>query len=414
MKIAIVGSGISGLYAAHYLSKQHEVTLYEANAYLGGHTDTHHLMLNDSCYAVDTGFIVFNEHNYLNFCRFIKELGVDSQATDMTFSVSDSLTGLEYNATTMDKLFCQRKNLFSPRFYRMVWDIIRFYKQAPELLHSDDDEQTIGDYLLSHHYSQAFIDDHILPMACALWSGPAHILQQFPARYLVAFLNNHQMLQVDERPQWRTVKGGSDSYVAAFSKQFKGQVHLHTPVEVISRSKSSVSISTEKDHKSYDQVIMACHSDQALALLSDPTPAEREILGAINYQNNQIALHTDTRLMPKHPKAWASWNALKLDQQPSQCTVSYYMNLLQNIDCPEPLIVTLNCNDMIEPQKILLKRNYHHPVYTPQTLAAQKRRHEVNGLNRTYYAGAYWGWGFHEDGAKSAQDVIDSICANYD
>ncbi|OQK16260.1 dehydrogenase [Methyloprofundus sedimenti] len=414
MKIAIVGSGISGLYAAYYLSKQHDVTLYEANAYLGGHTDTHHLMLNDRSYAVDTGFIVFNEHNYLNFCRFIKQLGVDSQATDMTFSVSDKISGLEYNATTLDKLFCQRKNLLSPRFYRMVWDIIRFYKQAPALLHSEDDQQTIGAYLHSHHYSQTFIDDHILPMACALWSGPAHILQQFPARYLVAFLNNHQMLQVDERPQWRTIKGGSDSYVQAFSKHFKGQVRLHTPVEIISRSKNSVSISTAKDHKSYDQVIMACHSDQALALLSDPTPAEMQILGAITYQDNQVALHTDARLLPKHPKAWASWNALKLDQQHSQCTVSYYMNLLQDIDCPEPLIVTLNCNDKIDPQTILVKRNYHHPVYTPQSLAAQKRRHEINGHNRTYYVGAYWGWGFHEDGAKSAQDVVDSILADYD
>ncbi|MBE0470120.1 MAG: FAD-dependent oxidoreductase [Methyloprofundus sp.] len=409
MKIAIVGSGISGLYAAHYLSKQHEVTLYEANGYLGGHTDTHHLMLENQSYAVDTGFIVFNEHNYRYFCQFIKALGVASQATDMTFSVSDQASGLEYNATTLDKLFCQRRNLLRPRFYRMVWDIIRFYKEAPALLQSEDDQQTIGEYLKNNHYSQAFIDDHILPMACALWSGPAHVLQQFPARYLVAFLNNHQMLQVDNRPEWRTIKGGSDAYVQAFKQQFNGEIRLNTPVEIINRSKNGVSISTAKDHKNYDQVILACHSDQALALLADPSANEIEVLGAITYQANAVALHTDTRLMPKHPKAWASWNALKLAHAQSHCTVSYYMNLLQTINCPEPLIVTLNCTEQIDPEKILVKRHYHHPVYTPETLAAQKRRGQINGQNRTYYAGAYWGWGFHEDGAKSAREVVDSL-----
>lgn len=413
MKIAIVGCGISGLYAAHYLSQHHEVTLYEANAYLGGHTDTHHLMLNNKSYAVDTGFIVFNEHHYKHFCQFIKELGVRSEATDMTFSVSDSVTGLEYNATTIDKLFCQRRNLLRPRFYRMVWDILRFYKEAPALLQSEDDQQTIGEYLTQNNYSQTFIDDHILPMACALWSGPAHVLQQFPARYLVAFLDNHQMLQVDHRPEWRTIKGGSDAYVQAFKKQFNGEIRLNTPVEIINRSKYGVSICSGKDHKNYDQLVLACHSDQALALLAEPSVDEREVLGAIGYQNNEVVLHTDNRLMPKHPKAWASWNAFKLEHAQGQCTVSYYMNLLQNISCPEDLIVTLNCTEQINPEKILVKRQYHHPVYTPETLAAQKRHAQINGQNRTYYAGAYWGWGFHEDGAKSARVVIDSLLARH-
>ncbi len=409
MKIAIVGAGIAGIYAAHYLSKEHDVTLYEANAYLGGHTDTHHLVLNNQSYAIDTGFIVFNEHNYHFFCRFINELNVATQASDMTFSVSDESTGLEYNATTMDKLFCQRSNLFKPRFYRMVLDIIRFYKQANELLDSTDDELTLGEYLQQNHYSQTFIDDHILPMACALWSGPPHVLKKYPARYLVAFLNNHQMLQVNDRPKWRTIIGGSDSYVKAFKQQFSGEIRLNSPVKTIVRDNHAVTIKTAVDQKQYDQLILACHSDQALKLLEKPSKEESEILAAMQYQLNDTVLHTDKQLMPRHPKAWASWNALKLNRTDQHCTVTYYMNLLQNLRTTEPFLVTLNCTELINPEKILAQRSYHHPIYTPASLAAQKRRLEINGKNRTYYAGAYWGWGFHEDGAKSAQDVVDML-----
>jgi len=409
MKIAIVGSGIAGIYAAHYLGKQHDVTLYEAYPYLGGHTDTHHLVLQEQSYAVDTGFIVFNEHNYYYFCQFLKELEVASKPSYMTFSVSDAKTGLEYNATTLDKLFCQRNNLYSPRFYRMVLDILRFYREAPKLLESDDDQLTLGEYLISNHYSQAFIDDHILPMACALWSGPPDVLKNFPARYLVAFMNNHQMLKTDERPKWRTIDGGSNTYIRYFLNKFRGKVRLNSPVKEVSRHEAGVSVSTHSDQLDYHLLILACHSDQALALLSDPSDEESAILGAMAFQENETVLHTDQGLMPKHPKAWASWNALKLNQQQMRCTITYYMNLLQGLQAPEPLLVTLNCTDLIDPEKILVKRIYHHPVYTPESIAAQKRRHEINGINRTYYAGAYWGWGFHEDGAKSARDVIDML-----
>ncbi len=409
MNIAIVGAGISGIYAAHYLAKKNQVTLFEANSYLGGHTDTQHLLLNDQSFAVDTGFIVYNQHNYPFFCRFINELKVSSQPTDMTFSVSDATTGLEYNATTMDKLFCQRSNVFSPKFYRMILDIIRFYKQAGELLNSDDDELTLGEYLQQNHYSQFFIDNHMLPMACALWSGPPNVVEKFPARYLVAFLNNHQMLQINERPQWRTILGGSHSYVKAFQQQFKGTIRLNSPVKAIHRDKSGVTISTTDDDTHFDQLILACHSDQAFNLLKDPSTEEAQILGAITYQLNDTVLHTDRSLMPKHSKAWASWNALKLKRSDQRCTVTYYMNLLQTLETAEPLLVTLNCTDLIDPEKILAQRAYHHPVYTPISLAAQKRRQLINGKNRTYYAGAYWGWGFHEDGAKSAQEVVDLL-----
>jgi predicted NAD/FAD-binding protein len=410
MKIAIVGGGISGLYAAHYLSKQHHVTLYEAHNTLGGHTDTHSITIKERNYKIDTGFIVFNEHNYHYFCRFLNDLGVASQPSIMTFSVADALSGIEYNATTLDKLFCQRRNLFRPQFYRMVRDILRFYREAPALLNSSDDELTLGDYLDQQHYSQTFIDDHILPMASALWSGPPQIVRNFPARYFVAFMANHQMLKTDNRPQWRTVCGGSSTYVQAFKQSFNGELRLDCPVQAIIRDNNGITIETKGDQKYYDKLILACHSDQALGLLQNASDQETEILGAMSFQENDVVLHTDASLMPKHPKAWASWNALKLNEPQTHCTVTYYMNMLQNLEAPEPLLVTLNCTDRIDSEKILKRRSYHHPVYTPASLVAQKRRTEINGVNNTWYAGAYWGWGFHEDGAKSAQEVVDRIC----
>jgi uncharacterized protein len=409
MKIAVIGSGISGVYAAHYLSQQHQVTVFEANPYLGGHTDTHNIVLEEQNYPVDTGFIVFNEHNYHFFCQFLRDLGVTSQPSDMSFSVVNALTGLEYNATTMDKLFCQRQNLLRPRFYRMVMDILRFYREAPALLNSTDDALTLGDYLQNNRYSEAFIDDHILPMGSALWSGPAELVKQFPARYFVSFMANHQMLKTSDRPEWRTIVGGSSTYIQAFQRSFQGELRLNSPVQAVSRNSYGVTVKTTSDQQQFDRVIFACHSDQALRLLAEPTQTEVEILGAMTFQENEVVLHTDANLMPKHPKAWASWNALKLSENQSRCTVTYYMNLLQNLSAPEPLLVTLNCTDRIDPAKILQTRIYHHPVYTINSLAAQQRREEINGQNSTYYTGAYWGWGFHEDGAKSAQEVIDLI-----
>jgi len=409
MKIAIVGSGISGLYAAHYLSKHHQITVYEANSILGGHTDTHNIVLGDQVYAVDTGFIVFNEHNYQYFCQFLSDLKVDSQASEMTFSVADAISGLEYNATTLDKLFCQRRNLFRPRFYRMVKDILRFYRVAPALLESNDDKLTLGDYLHQQHYSSTFIDDHILPMASALWSGPPQALRDFPARYFVAFMANHQMLKTDNRPEWRTVCGGSSTYIEAFKRDFKGDLRLDCPVQAISRDETGVTVKTHQGEEHYEHLIMACHSDQALVLLQDASAQETDILAAMTFQENDVVLHTDASLMPKHPKAWASWNALKLSDTQTRCTVTYYMNMLQKLNAPEPLLVTLNCTDRIDPTKILQQRHYHHPVYTPASLAAQKRRDEINGVNNTWYTGAYWGWGFHEDGAKSAQEVVNLL-----
>ncbi|MDJ0957943.1 MAG: FAD-dependent oxidoreductase [Arenicellales bacterium] len=409
MKIAVVGAGISGIYAAHRLAMQHDVTLYEANGYLGGHTDTHHVTTEDRICSVDTGFIVFNETNYPLFTSFIKDLGVQSQPTNMSFSVSEKRSGLEYNATNLKGLFCQRKNLVSPRFYRMLIDILRFYKHSPELLTCDDDDLTIGAYLQSHGYGEDFVNNHIVPMASALWSSPAVTVAQFPARYFVAFMHNHKMLQVAGRPVWRTITGGSSQYVRAFERNFSGSLRVHSPVREVTRTVSGAMVKTDTDVTRYDAVILACHSDQAIALLSDATDRERTLLGAIPYQQNEITLHTDVTLMPDHPDAWASWNVIKPKAEENDFIVSYWMNMLQGIDTSTPLLVSLNASHLIDKEKVLLNRCYHHPVYTPESLRAQKSLGEYNGYNSTYFAGAYMGWGFHEDGVRSAQQVVDAI-----
>ena len=409
MKIAVVGGGISGIYAAHKLAVDHEVTLYEANRYLGGHTDTHHVTMEDGICSVDTGFIVFNEANYPLFTSFLEDLGVESQPSNMSFSVSEKNSGLEYNATNLKGLLCQRKNLVRPRFYRMLMDILRFYKHSPELLASNDDELTIGAYLQSHGYGQDFINNHIVPMASALWSSPVDTVARFPARYFVAFMHNHKMLQVSGRPVWRTITGGSSQYVKAFEGNFLGTLRVHCPVRAVKRTATGATIETDTDSNSYDVVVMACHSDQALAMLTDASDQERKSLSAIPYQENEISLHTDVTLMPDYPDAWASWNAIKPKGKGNDFIVTYWMNMLQSINSTVPLLVSLNASHLIDKDQIFLTRRYHHPVYTPESLKAQKSLRENNGHNSTYFAGAYMGWGFHEDGVRSAQHVVDAL-----
>ena len=409
MKIAVVGGGISGIYAAYKLAVEHEITLYEANRYLGGHTDTHHVATEGGICSVDTGFIVFNEINYPLFTSFIRALGVQSQPSNMSFSVSEKSVDFEYNATNLKGLFCQRKNLVRPRFYRMLMDILRFYKHSPELLVSNDDELTIEAYLQSRGYSEDFVNNHIVPMASALWSSPADTVTRFPARYFVAFMHNHKMLQLTGRPVWRTIMGGSSQYVKAFERNFRGSLRVHSPVQEVKRSASGVIIKTDADVSHYDAVVLACHSDQTLAVLADATDRERSLLGAIPYQENEISLHTDTDLMPDHPDAWASWNVIKPKEAGSDFIVTYWMNKLQSIDTSTPLLVSLNASHLIDKDKVFLNRRYHHPVYTPESLRAQKLLREYNGYNNTYFAGAYMGWGFHEDGVRSAQRVVDTL-----
>lgn len=409
MRIAVVGSGIAGLASAWLLSHKHAVTLYEASDYLGGHTHTHAIELDGREYAVDTGFIVFNPQHYPLLTRLFAELGVASKRTTMSFSVHNEASGLEYNATSLDTLFCQRRNACSPRFLGMVRDLLRFYREAPALLDDDGEQPTLQAWLTQHRYGAAFRDDHLVPMASALWSAPPRDILQFPMRYLVQFMANHHMLQVSGRPEWRVVEGGSQRYVHAMRRHWRVTERLACPVLSVQRELDGVLIRTPRGTERHDHVVMACHSDQALAALEHPSDAERTILGAIPYQANDVVLHTDERLLPRARKAWAAWNAFVPSSADDACTVSYCMNLLQDIDAPKPLVVTLNRSQAIDENKVLRRMRYRHPVYTRASVAARQRKHDIQGRQRTWYAGAYWGWGFHEDGMRSAVEVARAL-----
>lgn len=409
MRIAVIGSGISGLASAWLLSRAHDVTLFEANDYFGGHTHTHDIELHGRHYRIDSGFIVHNPQHYPLLTRLFAELGVAPQATTMSFSVHNEATGLEYNATTLDTLFCQRRNLLSPRFIGMVRDLLRFYREAPALLSQPENTVTLGDYLTGNGYGVAFRDEHLVPMASALWSSPPAQILGFPARYLVQFMANHHMLQISGRPEWRVVSGGSSSYIAAMRRHWIVHERLLCPVYAIHRDRDGVVIESAAASERFDKVVLACHSDQALRLLADADARERAILGAIPYQDNDVVLHTDARLLPRRRKAWAAWNAWLPRDANENCTVSYCMNLLQNIVSPEPFVVTLNRTHAINPDKILKRMRYHHPVYTHASVAAQSRKAEIQGRHHTWFAGAYWGWGFHEDGMRSAVEVAAEL-----
>ena len=409
MRIAIIGSGISGLASAWLLSRAHEVVLFEANGYLGGHTHTHAVEQAGQQYRVDTGFIVHNPAHYPLLTRLFKALDVATQPTTMSFSVHGGRTGLEYNATSLDTLFCQRRNLVSLRFLGMVRDLFRFYRQAPSLLAGDGPGPGIGDWLDANGYGAAFRDDHLVPMASALWSSPPEQILQFPARYLVQFMANHQMLQVSDRPEWRVVRGGSSTYVDALRARWQVQERLDCPVLSVRRDRHGVLVESAAGSERFDQVVLACHSDQALALLADASANEREVLGAIAYQPNDVVLHTDASLLPRNRKAWAAWNAYMPGNPDAPCTVSYCMNLLQGLRSPEPFVVTLNRSEAVDPDKVLRRLRYHHPVYNAASVAAQQRKHTIQGHNHTWFAGAYWGWGFHEDGMRSAVDVASAL-----
>jgi predicted NAD/FAD-binding protein len=406
LKIAIIGSGICGNTIAYHLNKQHDITVFEAESYIGGHTHTHHIKHEGKEYNVDTGFIVFNDRTYPNFIALLDELKVAWQPSEMSFSVQCEKTGLEYNGTNLNSLFTQRLNLFKPSFYKMIRDILRFNKTSLELL-TDGNEIKLGDYLKKGHYSQQFIDHYIIPMGSAVWSTEARQMLDFPARFFVRFFHHHGMLTVNNRPQWRTVKGGSASYVNALTESFKGKIRLNTPIESVQRSTKSVFVKPKYSaEEEFDYVFFACHSDQALKLLSDKTTTESEILGAIPFQENSIFLHHDASMMPKMKLAWAAWNYHVTNPYSEQVAVTYNMNILQNLQSKEPLLVTLNHTNMINPAKVIMRLKYMHPVYTLAGAAAQARHAEICGKNRTGFAGAYWRNGFHEDGVVSALEAL--------
>lgn len=412
-KIAIIGSGISGLTTAYLLSRKYQVTMYEANDYIGGHTHTHEIELADQNYRIDSGFIVFNPTNYPLFSQLLKQLKVDSQPTQMSFSVRNIDSGLEYNGHTIKSLFCQKRNIINLSFWKMIVDLLRFYRDAPNLLDQTNNTISTGDYLKQNNYSNTFIQDHLLPMASALWSAPSEQVLQFPMAYMIRFFQNHHMLQIRHRPLWQVIKNGSSSYIPALTRGFADQIRLQSPVRLVKRG-ANITIHTQDGQQDYfDAVVFACHSDQALSILEKPSQKEQQVLGAIDYQKNEAVLHTDTRLLPKNPTAWASWNATVSDQATKQCCVSYNMNILQGINASKQFLVTLNQTDQIDPACILKKMQYAHPVYTQASVAAQQRRHEIQGQQSSWFCGAYWGWGFHEDGVRSAVELANELGVNF-
>ncbi|CCN48232.1 putative AMINE OXIDASE [Vibrio nigripulchritudo MADA3029] len=413
MKIAIIGSGISGLTCGFYLHQEHDITIFEANDYIGGHTATIDVERKGRTYAVDTGFIVYNDRTYPNFISMMKEIGVTGIPTQMSFSVSNQSNGLEYNGHTLSTLFAQKRNFLNPKFYHFIYEILRFNKLAKKAVDENDwVEQTLGDFLQQNRFSHYFTDNYILPMGAAIWSSTLADMRAFPLQFFLNFFLNHGLLDITERPQWYVINGGSKAYIDPLTKGFKDNIRLNSPVESVERRHGGVLIKSRHGMEHFDAVVFACHSDQALRLLSDPSQKEQSLLSDMQYQANEVVLHTDTRLLPEKRAAWASWNYLlsgEDGEEQSLPSLTYNMNILQHIESDETFCVSLNSSDKIDASKVIRQFTYHHPVFTKESHEAQKQKTSIDGLNSTWYCGAYWYNGFHEDGVRSAIEVVEGI-----
>ncbi|MDH4582389.1 FAD-dependent oxidoreductase [Pseudomonas sp. BN415] len=407
MRIAIIGSGISGLTCAHLLARRHDVTVFEASHWVGGHTHTVDVEWQGQRYAVDTGFIVFNDWTYPNFIRLLEQLDVASRPTEMSFSVHDPASGLEYNGRDLDSLFVQRRNLLSPAFWAMLRDILRFNREAPASLHEQriDAATRLGDYLQMHGYGQRFIEHYIVPMGSAIWSMSRAQMLDFPLQFFVRFFHNHGLLSISDRPQWRVIEGGSRSYIEPLCAGFRTGLRPGCAVQRVSRDVDGVRVLSAAGWERFDKVVLACHSDQALALLEAPSLNERKVLGALTYACNEVLLHTDDSLLPSRQKAWASWNYRLGGPPGSPATLTYNMNILQGLDAPVTFCVSLNQGAAVDPAKVLARFEYAHPQYSHAAVAAQTSQESLQGQQHSYFCGAYWGNGFHEDGVVSALKV---------
>jgi uncharacterized protein len=409
-RIAVVGAGVSGLVAAAELHRAgHDVAVFEAASYAGGHTNTVDVETPQGQWAIDTGFIVFNELNYPNFERLLAELGVATQPTDMSFSVSDGRGEFEWATTGARGLFARPAHALDPRFLRMLRDLLRFNREARKLVGSGRQGPSLHRFLADGGYSNYFIERLLVPQASAVWSADPSQMWSFPAGFLAEFFENHRVLQLIGRPAWRSITGGSRRYVEALTEPFLDHIHLRTPVRRVQRTPQEVVLILDDGCEIFDEVVIAVHSDRALRMLADPSPAETEVLGAIPYQRNQAVLHTDSSLMPRRRSAWASWNFHLMDRPTGRTTVTYHMNRLQSLDADRDFLVTLNMTEAIDPASVIRTIDYGHPVYTPDGIEAQRRWAEISGVRRTHYAGAYWRWGFHEDGVWSALRVAQRL-----
>ena len=413
MKIAIIGSGISGLTAAHILCRDHEVSVFEKDSRLGGHTATVDVNYKGESLAIDTGFIVYNERTYPNFIRLLDKLNVKAQKTLMGFSVFNPKTGLEYAGNSINAMFAQRKNIFSLSFWMMLKDIVRFNKESVRDLDAGliKDDMTLGEYLDQNAYSESFCRNYLVPMGAAIWSASFESMKNFPVTFFVRFFHNHGLLTILDHPQWYVIKGGSRSYIDPLIQGFKNNIHLNSRIDGVLRTDdASIQINfADGSHEKFDQVIFATHSDQALKLLSDASKEEREILGAIKYKDNDVVLHTDVSLLPKKKITWSSWNYLLDNDDCALPILTYNMNILQSLDSQYEYNVTLNANDRINPDSIIEKFVYAHPQFSIPAMKAQGRWAEINGVNNTWFCGAYWANGFHEDGVASALKITEKF-----
>ena len=410
MKIAIIGSGISGLTASYLLNKKHNITLFEKNDYLGGHTHTHDITIGEKNFSVDSGFIVYNEKTYPNFIKLLDILNVERQKTTMGFSIKSEVKNLEYAGNSIKSVFAQKRNYFRPSFLRMLIDIIRFNKKAKADLFMSS-QVTLGQYLEQNSYSKSFINHYIIPMGAAIWSTTAKLMMDMPALFFIRFFSNHGLLQIKDRPGWWVIKNGSKEYVKKLIETFQERIRIKSEIKTIKRLAGKIIITHAGSHEeeTFDAVVIATHSNQALELLADATEKEQTILGAIPYQTNSALLHTDTSILPKRKLAWSSWNYYLDQDEHKPVMLTYNMNILQRLDSDETFCVTLNSNDLIDQNKIIKELNYEHPLFTSESIKAQARKNEISGVNNTYYCGAYWRNGFHEDGVVSALDV----CKNF-
>jgi uncharacterized protein len=405
--VAIIGSGVSGLVSAHLLYRHHEITLYEADIRVGGHVNTINVARDDGVYAIDTGFIVYNERNYPGFTRLLDQLGVPTQASDMSFSVSCAQTGLEYRTTSANTLFAQRRNLARPSFIRLLADIPRFNRAARRLLGSDDLSVTLAEFLDAGGYSRSFIDHYIVPLGASIWSADPARFTRFPAAALARFLDRHGLASLGDRPRWRTVTGGATRYVERLILPFRSRIRLGSPVRRVEREDGGVTVFTDDNGgERFDSVVLATHANQSLAMLARPTPLEARVLSAIQYRPNRATLHTDERALPRSRRAWASWNYQHLAdhdrEEQREAALTYHANQLQSIASADTFCTTLNSEDRIDPETIIASFDYEHPVFDGPAMRMQRRHNDLNGTLNTYYCGAYWGWGFHEDGVQSA------------
>ena len=404
LNIAVIGSGISGLTTAHLLSRKHNITLFEKNDYLGGHTHTHSIEEEGTIYNVDSGFIVYNENTYPNFIKLLDSLNVKRQHSSMGFSVKSYNKDFEYSGNSLSAVFSKKSNLFNPYFLNMLRSIIRFNKNSVKDLETMNESTLLIDYLKSKNYSDYFINYYIIPMAASIWSTSPNFILEMPAIFFIRFFDNHGLLKITNRPQWWVIKNGSKQYVKKILDDFNGTIHLNTTINELKRESNKVYIKINNDTKIFDAVVLATHSDQSLSIIKDLSDNEKNVLGKIKYQKNTALIHTDTSILPKRKKAWSSWNYL-LDKNDNKVILTYNMNILQSLKSKKTYCVTLNNTDMINENKIIKKITYHHPLFTKESVYAQSQKNLICGVNNTYFCGAYWGNGFHEDGVNSALDV---------